>query len=240
MTSNAHSPSERLADLSEGHQIYKLWVEDAISELDGYLRIVEDMLESAERDEFGKFEAAWRSLPRHLSESARTEYWHNNFPYYWQQVFVPQFRFSFVPWSLSVIEFHLDLVCRNCQKAAEIAIAWKDIRGSTMERAQKFLIGLLHFSSTSDVTWGKLKSLYKIRNMVAHSAGSVWSEKAMQQLSPHVGQFPGIELADNGELTIKREFCQGVVAVVSDFLHYLVEQQELFLERRLVTCEETL
>lgn len=232
--SSAKPPSERLSYLREKHQIHRLLVQDAVSELDGYLRIVEDMLESAEKDEFAKFEEAWRSLPRHLPESARTEYWHNNLPYYWQQMFVPQFRFSFVLWSLSVIEFHLDWICRTCQEAAELGITWKDIQASsTLEKAQKFLVGLLHFSAPSDDTWEKLKSLYKIRNTVAHSVGLVFNEQARHQLAPHLREFPGIELADNGELTIKKEFCHGVVAVVSGFLHHLLEQQALLLEGNL-------
>lgn len=224
-------PSERLSYLRERHQLHRLVVQDAVAELDGYLQIVEEMLETAEKDEFAKLEEAWRSLPRHLPESARTEYWHNNLPYYWQQMFVPQFRFSFVLWSLSVIEFHLDWICRTCQEAAELGITWKDIHASsTLERAQKFLVGLLHFSAPSDDTWEKLKSLYKIRNTVAHSVGLVFNEQTRHQLAPHLKKFPGIKLNDDDELRIKKEFCQEVVAAVSGFLQELLDQQALLLE----------
>jgi len=212
--------------LREKHSQFQESIDVAVRNLDGYHKIVGELLNEAERREIEELKEHAAELP----ESRRGAFWQMNYPVHWNEVFIYHFRLSFAILAMAVVEHHLSLVYKDAEVVTRLPLGRKDRRESTFEQAERFLVKCVGFNAPDEKLWESMQKAYRIRNAVAHNGGYVFDRKKANQLKPCLRHFPGIKLV-HGALEVEDEFCQAIRDLVRKFLSYLSREQGVLLTR---------
>jgi hypothetical protein len=211
--------------LREKHSLFQESIDEAARNLDGYHKIVGELLNEAETREIDELKEQAAKLP----ESRRGAFWQWNYPVHWNEIFIYHFRLSFAILAMAVVEYHLSLVCEDAKVITGLPLGLKE-RGSTFEKAERFLVKRVGFDASDEKLWESMRKAYRIRNVVAHNGGYVFDPKEEEKLEPCLKHFPGIKLV-HGALEVEDEFCQAIRVLVRKFLGYLSREQEALLTR---------
>ena len=158
--------------LKERFELYSESTQDAIKNLKGYFTILEKLLADAEKQEV----SVLKEHSQDLSKDKEEKFWLHNYPIHWEDTFVPNFRYSFLLWSLSVVEFHLNWINEDVSLLVGVSKQYKKIKTEEMSDISKIEKKLLSnkkikFDNSHQTLWQQIKDTYKIRNIVAHNWG---------------------------------------------------------------------
>jgi len=127
------------------------------------------------------------------------------------------------------LEDYLIRLCEDSQIIARASIGWKELRGSTLKKARKFLRRLEGFSQPADELWDRTGKLYKIRNTLVHSGGN--EKEWKKDVRTFIEVTDGIEIDQNDTLQIESEFCIGVVDTVEELVQALQAELKALCQR---------
>jgi len=198
-------------------------VAEVTTGLNGYHRILDGLLQSAELQDLDRLKERLADAPEfHYSTILDQSY-----PYWWQDHFVPQFRASFVVWAISVAELHLAWAARIAEALCHTAVSVDDIRArSTVKRYEKFFSKLARFDPPAEGLWERLADAYTVRNTLAHAGAYIPFEAAQRReaLERALETFGSASL---DEVVVKLEtgFCEAMTELTQSVCSYL--QQEL-------------
>ena len=208
-------------------------IEREIDELEFYFLTLENLIDEEERKEVSLLEsAATKWVPR-WDEG---DFWSENYPYWWKDVFATQLRFSFVVWAMAVLVHRLKSVCENC--AILIGKEWKGAKDDKglVQRARSFLVQAVRFVKPDKGLWEKLETTYQIRDYLVHHGiiapkpqvndTSRWA-KDSRRIRPLIAKTNGIEIR-NYQLAIAPDFCKSIVSIMKElFVQLHAEHIEL-------------
>jgi len=192
---------------------------DAISGLNGYRKILEDLLISAEDSDFSALKTRLTAAP----ESMHARILEADYPYWWQQLFIPQFRASFFVWAVSVIEYHLawaEKLANALSTAPRTDRATRD--RSIAKGFQAFFSQLSDFGQAPDNMWLRLADAYKLRNALGHAAATMHlqPDERRRALQNAIKTFGALTYELFVELA--PEHCEAVESLAGTVCHYLI------------------
>ncbi|MCI0732416.1 MAG: hypothetical protein L0Y38_01170 [Methylococcaceae bacterium] len=170
---------------------------DNLKELRHFLDTVENFIEREET-------RAVSELEKH---DTYPDFWADNYPTHWQEIIGSQLRQSFVVSLMAATEFYLSMLCRDVEAIVVAPIALNDLRGSTLERARKYLSTFGKFALPTDASWEELGDLYALRNVIVHNGAMIEGSSKSKRIDAMIRRSPGISNRSAGFLEIKREFC---------------------------------
>jgi hypothetical protein len=201
--------------------INSIFIEN-LNELDSYLFTINDYLKAEEQRQIEKL----NEDTKHLSDSVRSELFADNFPYEWEQVFGVHLRRSFIVTLMSMAEDHLTTFCSCVESLIDAPISNKDMKGSIIERAKKFLEAIGKFKKPKDHEWKLLIDIYKLRNALVHNGGRIEGVNDEKRLVKFIKDRPEISISSYGKVDINTEFCEFALKKVRDFFDQLHKEQE--------------
>lgn len=211
--------------VSEGCIFTQDFAEEGIKELRVYFEILENLITDAESRELDRLAHRADKLPA----SQQGEFWTWNHPVHWDEIFRTCLRSSFVTLVFAFLEDYLRILCDCSRIIARASIGWKDLKGSTWQRARMFLHRLVGFSQPADELWDRTEKLYKIRNILVHRGGRV--EKQEKDVRTFIEKRDGIEIDQYGTLEVGSEFCIGVVDTVEELVQALQAELKALCQR---------
>ncbi|OGO05019.1 MAG: hypothetical protein A2Y73_09030 [Chloroflexi bacterium RBG_13_56_8] len=225
---------ERGCDLMQG--LFK----EKMAELRAYFETLEGLIKEAEsNDIFGLQERAQK-----LPETRRGAFWQWEYPYYWEQVFVPTLRSSFIAWAFAILEDCLDTVCTQSGIVAGIDRNWTKLDRSRIKSAQKFLSELVGFDEPAKEAWDKVGNLYRIRNKLVHEGGRIKPKNSKESLEVEsfVQATKGISISSiwtddqitndfPGQIEVDADFCRYALDTLDEFVDALHAEQQALCNR---------
>lgn len=177
--------------LRERYSLFQESIDEAVRNLDGYHKIVGELLNEAETREIEELKGRAAKLP----EGRRGFFWQWNYPVHWGEVFIYHFRLSFAIWAMAVAEHHLSWVCEDAKVVTPLPLGWKELRSrSRLKEAERFLVKCAGFNAPDEKLWESMRKAYRIRNVVAHGGGYVFDQKE-EGSSPTIASKSGPCLA---------------------------------------------
>lgn len=187
---------------------------------------IEDLITNAEQSEVEFL----RQSVEHLSEEAQGEFWLNHYPIHWNEIFRETIRGSVIVSLATFLETFLDRLCYRVALVMKSELRANDLRGSTLERAQRFLIAVGHFDNPAAPMWDEIGLFFKIRNVIVHSAGFIASAPYQKQIENFCRKRPDIQIV-NKAIEIKPKFVEHIIDQLSEFVEHLEEEFRLLCER---------
>lgn len=188
-----------------------------------FLKTMEDFVEASEREEVAALE---QGIAR-LTPEQHDEYWQWHYPFHWQEIFSNRLRTAFVLQLCTFLEGELNEICRRVEVIAEAPIGVGDLKGSTLDKAQKYLSAFAHFDRPSESSWALIQRIYHVRNVMVHYGGFSFPYRHHAKIVAFSGEAPGLSL-QNDFIQVKREFCEFCLAEVSRFFADLHAAYEAF------------
>ncbi len=205
-------------------------IDDEIEELEWYFKSLEGLISSEEKREISNLEREAIKIPEH----ARSEFWSDWYPYWWQDVFATQLRFSFITWAIAVLEQNLKYVCSQCAAIAEKE--WEEPNREILKSAKKFL-GAIGFRQPTEELWESLETRIKVRNFLVHQGPIVPDveisdnsarAKKIKVIKRIAQETTGVEI-DGYQLKIDAVFCERIIQLIKEFFSELhAEQGKIF------------
>jgi len=200
---------------------------DELEKFRFFVRQIETMIDQAEESEVSSLQesiAGW-------SKEAQDEFWPHYYPIHWDEIFRSTIRNSVVVSLATFLETFLDRLCTHVALITRSDLRVVDLRGSTLERARKYLNAVGKFASPNSLAWDELGMFFKIRNVIVHAGGFTLASSYQKAIQQFCEKRKDIHLE------------HGSIEIESAFLEFLIEQLKTFveqLEREFKSlCEQT-
>jgi hypothetical protein len=194
--------------------LYSEW-----SFLKDYLYRIELFLE----DEKDNFEAYFLGQTETLSPTQASEFYEQSMEVYLLSKEFPKLlRNSFFVSAYSLLEHHLDVICKKLKEKQQIPINISDLHGNILRRAKLYwLLAKLAFPC-DEKTWKEINNYAEVRNCIVHDNGLL--KKANRSLINYANKR-GIVSNDTNEpsIVLTRQFCEEAVQTMKNFVGSLSE-----------------
>jgi hypothetical protein len=216
MVDNSHLPIE---DMTES-ALWNSWatLKDYLSNMEDHLQKVTEQFEARVSDktktltpgQFNEF------MIDHVEEYI---FYYDEFPYI--------LRNSFFVSVYSLLEFDIDIVCRELKRTKEIPINLSDLYGDLLKRLKLyFKLAAVEYSFNNSKTWKEINKYSKLRNCIVHSNGLLKKDdkdyKALIEYVPKRGLIKERVIISGNvlevELGLTKEFCKEVVDTMQKFI----------------------
>ena len=220
MKKDRDPPEGRMWRKAMVEQILDYWeqmvvpISERLSRLEFYLKTLEEFIDNQEASEV-------RDLIQRtekLTDEQRSKFWAWSDPAHWDQIFRSRLRSSFLVVLVSEMEIYLNEICRDVAEINRSTIKVSDLRGTMLERSQKFLEG--KFTGPDPEILDFVSSLYHVRNVFVHNAGRINDYRHSHKLSGFVETEHGLS-NQNGSVEIDKEFCYKSVDMAKRLLQPL-------------------
>ena len=178
-----------------------------------YLDTFEKFISDQESGEIAVLDARVKRLP----EDARDEFWSNNYPVHWDEIFRETLRSSFLISLISFVEITLIQLCRDIEIIAKTPLSANDIKGAVLERAQVFVRTFGGFTSPSDDQWTTLSRIYDVRNVLIHNGGALYASRHEARIMQFAKSVPGLG-EKYGRLEVQPEFVSFALNSIDQFV----------------------
>ena len=136
-----------------------------------------------------------------------------------------------------LLESNLETICSHLEIANNSPIKAKDLRGSGIMRASKYIRSLHNYEISSTKHWPEILRFQDIRNILVHSNGEFSEEMLNQPVGKYVkvSQLVAYEKRDSANyyvLSVKKGFCEHAATIIEEFFKSF--PADLFPPSRLV------
>lgn len=200
---------------------------DEISKSKMFIETMEDFIKSSEDEEVA-------SLSRricHLSAEQRDEYWQDNYPVHWQEIFATRIRSTFVIQLCSSVEGQIDEVCRRIEMIARVPLKLSNLNGSILEKGRRYMEAFGSFTAPSDADWKVIERIFQVRNVFVHERGFIGKYQHENKIIEFAKFVPGLKL-QNSFIELELGFCEHCVVATAIFVECLRESYEAFRSQR--------
>jgi hypothetical protein len=206
------SHSNDIAFDTLGSILYSEWtfLEDYLSRIELYLL-----------DEKEIFEAWVIGQTENLSPTQQSEFYEQNVEQYLLNKEFPKIlRNSFLVSAHSLLEYHVDIICKKLREKRQIPINIGDLHGNILRRARLYwLLARLDFPCDKK-TWDEINNYSEVRNCIVHDNGLL--NKDSKNLINYANKR-GIVSSDTDEssIVLTKQFCGEVVQTMKNFVDAL-------------------
>lgn len=215
--------------------LFEFRVLGGISELEDYLKITEKYLQLAKEE----FEASANKQAEELSaanpELRPDEIWDILNDDYWRydETYPRTLRSSFFVFAYSLLEYKMDIICKQLKKDKQINISWNDLKGSTLDQFKLYCkLSGLKLSYNSEL-WQEIRYYSLLCNCIVHNNGSIAEFKHEKILISYAKKK---EIIDR-EMLLPSIRPWAVVALSEQFCKEVINTMLTFLKDVLTTFE---
>ncbi|MCG6946252.1 MAG: hypothetical protein LJE87_13020, partial [Deltaproteobacteria bacterium] len=155
------------------------------------------------------------------SDSRKNEFWQENYPVHWDEIFGYNLRSSFVLLLCNTIEPYMSMVCSNVKTINNSNLSVDDLKGSLYERTRKYLEVVGGFSSPKDREWEIMGDIYALRNVITHNGAMIGGSNKEKRIRSLMKKSPGLSVPSEGMLSIEKSFCEYAIDNVETFVNGL-------------------
>jgi len=195
---------------------------ESLKELELFLNTIEDFIEKEEKRELSALDKFLETIPK----TERGEYLSDHYPFEWQQVLGAHFRSSFLITLMSVTEDSLSRICTQVSTMLDSSISNKDLKGSILEAAKKYLQAIGKYEAPPEHHWATVIDLYKVRNVMVHNGGMLEGAPNEKRIRAFMDKAPGISAPQSAFLKFEKEFCFYALEQVKELFCVLDAEQE--------------
>jgi hypothetical protein len=155
---------------TRGQSYYDGWgLNEDFQDIKTYLRIIEYAVNEHEKKCVEKIE----KKIHHLTEKEIVEFWSLHYPYQFEHIVKAKVHYSSFISIMSLAELHLKRFCDLVAIILKSKLKCKDLVGSELERAKKFLKIVGGFNNPNDDYWNQIYTLQRLRNIFIHENGVI-------------------------------------------------------------------
>jgi hypothetical protein len=196
--------------------------------LEHYPNVLEELIASEKASEIADMEIRALRVPEEVRGDFRAEF----YPIHWEEIFETRLRLSFLVSLISFVESLCVRICDNTAIITRSRLSFADLRGTTLERAQKFLTIFGAFSLPSEAQWTAMKHLTDIRNVIVHNEGRIDGYQHATRLKAYVDRSSSVrDIA--GHLDLDKDFSGKCVGEIRDFMTGALEELQGLCKRTL-------
>lgn len=192
-----------------------------------FVREIESLVGRAEQSEVESL----RESVQHLSKDTQDEFWLWHYPVHWDEIFRSNIRNSVVVSLATFLETFLEQLCYRVALVTKSGLYSTKQKGSTIERARRFLQAVGHFQKPDTSVWTEVGLFFKIRNVIVHRAGFATGSKYEKLIEIFCHNRSDIRLHN------------GVIEIKPEFLEFIINQLIVFVDQLesefLLLCEQT-
>ena len=174
-----------------------------------YFDTLVKFIESQEQKAVQYLEGVAETIP----DKHKGNFWEDNYPYCWKDIFEEILKESFIISLLSVLEVYLDRTCNILHHHK--SIKWEEFKGdSQFHKYRKWLTQ--NVLTVSSLDWDTIYKLWRTRNVIAHNQGQCKKEKDKRLLNQLADKIDGISIRD-GWILIDPAFCKSTLLMIRKF-----------------------
>lgn len=136
---------------------------------------------------------------------AGADFWAENHPYWWEQIFASRLRSAYIVSLMAVVEQHLREVCRDAATILNIDSPQVD-RGGLIRQYRRFLQREVNFKSPDQKTWESIRYVYDLRNAFVHNGGMLREANDRARIRQLAKRAPGLKIENDVFLDLGADF----------------------------------
>lgn len=180
-----------------------------IGKAEFYFDTLIDLIESQKQKEIQHLEERANKLP----VNRRGDFFGENYPFHWENIFEENLKNSFIVSLLSMLEVYLKDTCDILHNAKSKKL--KECKGKTsIHRFQSCLNQ--HVPAISFLDWDQINKVWRIRNVITHNQGLCSEDKDKELLKQFADKTEGISICD-GWIEIDSAFCKSTLIMIKEF-----------------------
>lgn len=216
--------SELIAGHSEPWEISS--PREKLEEFQFFARKIESLIDQAEQSEV---EALQQSV-QHFSKDVQDQFWLSHYPVHWDEIFRSTIRDSVVVSLATLFETFVERLCYRVALVTKSELRSTDLKGSTLERARRFLLAIGHFQKPASSAWDEIGLFFKIRNVIVHSAGFTIDSNYEKPLEQFCQDRNDIRIS-GGMVEIEPAFLEFLIGKLVEFVGQLENEFQLLCEQ---------
>jgi hypothetical protein len=195
-----------------------------------YIETMENFITSSEDGEV----ASLAERIGHLTPEQQDDFWQDNYPIHWKEIFATRIRTSFVIQLCSLVESQIDEVCKRITLIARVPLKLRDLKGSTLEKGRRYMEAFGGFTTPSVANWSVVGKIFVVRNLFVHERGFMEQLGIENKIVEFARVAPGLKMEHN-VIELEPAFCEYCLTSVEIFLGQLRESYETFrIQRQLL------
>lgn len=200
---------------------------DELEKFRFFVRQTETLIDQAKESEVSSLQesiAGW-------SKEAQDDFWPYYYPIHWDEIFRSTIRRSVVVSLATFLETFLNRLCSHVALVTKSDLKASDLKGSTLERARKYLNAVGKLERPGSTEWDELGLFFKIRNVIVHADGFTLGSSYQKAIEHFCEKRSDIRLA------------YGSIEIEPAFLEFFIDRLKEFIEQLegefRALCEET-
>ncbi len=192
---------------------------EELKELKFFVATLEDVIAREEAREV----AAVETYAQSRGIEAGGDFWAENHPYWWEQIFASRLRSAYIVSLMAAVEQHLRQVSRD---AATILNTnpLEGGRGNKVAQFRRFLTHQAHFRLPHQQTWESIGYVYDLRNAFAHNGGMLRPGKDGDRIRRLATLAPGLKVEGEIFLELQPDFIRFANRAVEELLSGLASE----------------
>lgn len=197
-----------------------------------FIDTMERFIADSERDEVDSLKEQTESM----TDDEKDDFWQNNFPVHWNEVFGVRIRSSFCTQLCSQIEATLSSISDTVRILSRSPISFKEIKGNNvLDQHRRYLEAFGNFAGISDASWKEVGHMFLIRNVHVHEQGYFGKHAKNQDFLTFLNGLPKVKTRSDF-IELEAGSCPAFLDIAQRFQDDLfAEYQEL--RERLVALE---
>ena len=200
--------------------------------LKDYIQLMEAQFEKVKNEEL----ITIRKRPKFENEVEYHEW--QSIVDYQEMIFEEQMptklRYSFVVQIWIIVENRLNELCSEIKSRNKLDINANEFKGSQIEKAKIFLKKVAKINLEQS-QWTKVKQFQLIRDCIIHADGNIRKSNKASTLRDYVKAASGIEINQNGNIFISKDFIESHLLLVKGFFDSIYNEAGFGPENIVVT-----
>jgi hypothetical protein len=127
-----------------------------------FIDTMERFISDSEKEEVD----ALKEQTESMTDDEKDDFWQNNFPVHWDEVFGIRIRSAFCTQLCSQVEGTLSSISGYVQVLSRSPLSFKNIKGPTvLEQHRLYLESFGSFSGPSNTLWKEMGHMFRVRNV---------------------------------------------------------------------------
>jgi hypothetical protein len=207
--------------------VHPFMVSEELRQSRFFIDTMERFIYDSERDEVDLLKEQTESM----TADEKDDFWQNNFPVHWNEVFGIRIRSAFCTQVCSQVESTLSSIADNVRVLARSPLSFKDIKGSTvLEQLRLFLEAFGKFAGPSDLLWREVGYLFRVRNVHVHEQGYFGKYADDRKFVAFLEKLPNVRIQSDF-IELQAGACPAFLDIAERFQTALFAEYQALRER---------
>jgi hypothetical protein len=191
-----------------------------------FITKMEEFISHSEKDEVDALHAQSASM----TDDEKDEFWQNNYPVHWDEIFGIRIRSAFCTRLCSQVESTLSSVAGLVQTLSRSPLGVKNVKGSTLEQHRLYLETFGSFVGPSETLWKEIGYLFRIRNVHVHEQGYFLKFANDKEFVAFLNQLPNVRTRSD-YVELQAGACPAFLSIAERFQTALFSEYQALRER---------